>query len=205
MKKVLLLFIMALTISFTQAQESSIVIKTNPLASMGGGIWALGFIPITAELPRITAEISSGNFGFQLSGAYLGKSILLQGDMLADSTDSDYKLRVNGVRIQAMPKYYLSGTAPEGLYIAPHISFARATLKIDGDGTDDELKAIQTLGSLVIGYQVITDGNFALDIYTGFGVKSFIWSYEDPENSVSDFTNGAYFRVPVGLNFGYKF
>lgn len=208
MKKILLFGLLSLILTVTKAQDAgpSFVLKTNPLASMGGGVWVLGFVPLTAELPRVTAEIAEGKFGFQLSGAYLGKSLLLQGDLLTDSTNSDAKLRVNGFRVQVMPKYYISGEAPEGFYIAPHFSLARATIQIDGDGTDEKLQAIQALGSFVLGYQVITEGNFALDIYSGFGLKSFVWSYEDPDNSINDeFNSGIFFRVPVGLNFGYKF
>jgi hypothetical protein len=61
----------------------------------------------------------------------------------------------------------------------------------------------------VFGYQVITKGGFALDIYTGIGVKNRTYDFSNTDAnkffSDLDIKNKTTVSVPFGVTFGYAF
>lgn len=195
--------LMALFLSGTnlvgqEGSERNFVIKTNPFASMGSGIWLLGIVPITAELPRVTFEYAKGHHGFMISGGYLGLTPIL-------NIEGDDGIKANGVRMQGMYKYYPAGNGPKGFYLGPHASISYASIKDKADD-NNSIEATQNLYSLALGYQFISDGGFSFDIYTGFGAKTYSWQQDGSDISgLEDISNSSRFQVPLGINFGYNF
>jgi hypothetical protein len=61
----------------------------------------------------------------------------------------------------------------------------------------------------VFGYQVITKGGFALDIFTGLGLKNRKYDTSDFATNQTfedlDFDSKSGVSVPLGLSFGYAF
>jgi hypothetical protein len=62
---------------------------------------------------------------------------------------------------------------------------------------------------IALGYQIISQGGFALDIFTGVGIKNK--TFDSPGSEMDDFlgdlklTNKFTVSVPLGLTFGYAF
>lgn len=191
----------------TQAQsdEKSFVIKTNPFASLASGIWLGPVIPLTAELPRVTFEYGTGNHGFMLSGGYLGWSAM---GSLEDSEGNQVRdvISNHGFKAQGIYKYYVSGTAPKGFYIGPHVSYSYALMS-DKEDKNNYLLGTNIIGSAALGYQFISEGGFSLDIFTGFGFQSKNWEVGGEGADVEDEEIKGYsgLKIPFVINFGYAF
>lgn len=185
--------------------ERSMVIKTNPFASMWSGVWLGNFIPLTAELPRVTFEAGSGHHGGMISGGYLGWSAL--GDIQdADGNKVRDAASNNGFKIQGLYKYYLSGNAPKGFYIGPHASYSFTKI-VDKDNSDNYLTGTNQIYSAALGYQFISKGGFAFDVFTGFGYQSKDWKVDgegvDFGETAIEGKKGL--KIPFVINFGYAF
>jgi hypothetical protein len=212
MKKLIFIFISAflilnLSIGKSYAQEEKdfrYSIKTNPLAVLGGPFWIL-IVPITGEyrvmfeartLPKQSVEIGLG---------YLGASSIINLGKLGDSIS----LSIGGFRGQIMYKFFITrDKAPKGFYVGPYFSYATATFR-NGNKSSDNVTATKINGAIILGYQVITKGGFALDVFTGLGFKNIKYSVSLANKSTSfDMSNltgknGA--NVNFGLNFGFAF
>ncbi|UCG26775.1 MAG: hypothetical protein JSV24_07275 [Bacteroidales bacterium] len=58
----------------------------------------------------------------------------------------------------------------------------------------------------VLGYQLISDGGFSPDIFTGFGLRTLEWEYEDETNTQFDiFESKNAAHVAFGFSFGIAF
>jgi hypothetical protein len=217
MKKTSLLIIIGLALMLTAVpvsaqgaggeKEYNFTIKTNPLAALGGPFWVV-VIPITGEYKVLFEAAVSEKSSIQIGASYIGPSILLNLDELTDSDEGISGISTNGFRGQGMFKYFISRdlSAPEGFYLGPHVSYATATLK-SKDNTDDRIKATKVNLNAVIGYQLITSGGFALDIYTGMGFVSRKWDLSTTESGFDSdvFKNRTSVTIPFGLSFGYAF
>jgi hypothetical protein len=190
-----------------QEKDFTFTIKTNPLAALGGPFW-LVIVPLTGEYKVLFEAKVAPKVSLQFGVGYIGPSALLNLDDLTNEGDSVSGIRTSGFRIQGMFKYFLSRNldAPEGFYIGPHVSFATAELKSKDDASN-YIKAQKLNINGVIGYQLITKGGFALDIYTGIGFVSRNWNFSgsDFDTDQKGFNDKASINIPFGLSFGYAF
>jgi len=214
MKTIGKLIVFIVLISFlaprTYAQEEKdfrFTIKTNPLAALGGPMWFI-IVPITGEYRVLFEAKTMPKQSVQVGASYLGPSLLINLDKLSASDSIEISgINTSGFRGQVMYKFFLSRdlSAPEGFYAGPHFSYATATM-VNKDDEADKVKATKININGIIGYQLITSGGFALDIYTGLGFRIKKWDY--PEAIDTDFDFGISKNTPMvafGLNFGYAF
>jgi len=208
----LVLLSLALPVS-AQGQASNsekdfrFTIKTNPLAALGGPFW-LAIVPLTGEYKVLFEAKVAPKASFQFGVGYIGPSALLNLDDLTNDGENISGIKTSGFRVQGMFKYFLSRNlqAPEGFYIGPHVSFATAELK-SKDNAENYIKAQKINANGVIGYQLITKGGFALDIYTGIGFVSRNWTFSGSEfdTDQTGFRDKASINIPFGFSFGYAF
>jgi hypothetical protein len=218
MKKAAYLFIIGLIIFIAGpesfGQESSaqkdfkFTVKVNPLQALGGPFW-IAIIPITGEYKVVGEYAFTKKMSFQVGASYIGPSVLLNLDKIAASDSSDIKgIKTSGFKFTGMYKYFLSRdlSAPEGFYVGPHFSFAKA--KIESKDDPSNSVGMQKINiNLCIGYQLITSGGFTLDVFTGMGYISRKWTYENAEaKSTFDLgKNKSGVSIPFGFSFGYAF
>ena len=177
----LIIIIVMLGASSTMAQEGNtsqrFVIKTNPLAALGGPFWVT-IIPVTGEYKLLFEAKTLPKQSVTLGASYLGPSLLLNLDELTNEGEDVSGINTAGFRGQLFYKFFLSRDteAPEGLYVGPHFSYASATIT-SKDNSDDKVDMMKMNINGIIGYQLISSGGFALDIFTGLGVKSRKWTF----------------------------
>ena len=188
------------------ARDVRFTIKTNPLSALGGPLFVLWVVPITAEYKVYFEAKTSGSQSVQIGLGYLGSSPLVasMGDLGGDTT-----IGSSGIHAQLWYKFFLTGDkAPGGFYIGPHFSYATAKLK-NNMRPDEYFKASKLNVNVAFGYQVITKGGFALDIYTGLGVKNkkFDTSSFTTNQTFDEWklTNKTTIGVPFGFSFGFAF
>jgi hypothetical protein len=190
---------------FARAQDNKdfrFTIKTNPLAALGGPLYVTIF-PITGEYKILFEARTAKKQSIETGLSYLGPSLLLNLDEITN--DSVSGVKTSGFRVQLMYKFFLTkDLAPEGFYVGPHISYAKASIR-NKDNTEDEFSAAKLNVNIILGYQLITAGGFALNIYTGLGLK--LRDYDFAEESDFDFNTGneAVPNVAFGFAFGYAF
>ncbi len=207
---IILVVVLVLTAGNILAQEESsprFVVKTNPMAALGGPIW-ISIIPITGEYKVLFEARTLEKQSVTVGVSALGPSLLLNLDEITSSTSDVSGINTAGFRVQGTYKLFISRntSAPEGFYVGPNVSYAMANIT-SKDVSTDKIQATKLNFNGLIGYQLITDGGFALDIYTGLGLKSIKWSYEG--NSATEFDLGVANKnspsVAFGMAFGYAF
>jgi hypothetical protein len=196
--------------ALTKAQESKdfrFTVKTNPLAALGGPLY-VAIIPITGEYKVMFEARTAAKQSVETGFSYLGPSVLINLDELTSTDSSGISgVRTNGFRFQVGYRFFLTnGKAPEGFYVGPHVSFAKARIT-NKDNTDDYFEASKANVNLMMGYQLITGGGFTLNFYTGLGVKVRDYSFAEGSNDTFDFDTGnrVVASVPFGFSFGYAF
>jgi hypothetical protein len=208
-----IVFILLVTLfvprSFAQEEvkDFRFTVKTNPMAALGGPMWFL-IVPITGEYRVVFEAATLEKQSVQVALSYLGPSLLLNLDKISASDSSDITgINTGGFRGQLMYKFFLSRdlSAPEGFYVGPHFSYATASIMNKGN-KEDKVKATKININGVLGYQLITEGGFTLDVYTGLGYRIKKWEYPSAINTDFDFgTSKNTPMVTFGLNFGYAF
>jgi hypothetical protein len=216
MKKAKLLLITGLAFLFTcspaLAQQQTgdkdfrFTIKTNPLSAMGGPLFVAWIVPLTAEYKVYLEAQTTQKQSIQLGLGYLGSSPLVAS--IAD-LGGDTSIVASGFRGQLWYKFFMtSDNVPSGFYIGPHFSYATAKLKNSAE-PQKFFKATKLNINVVIGYQIITKGGFALDIFTGLGLKkkSFDTSAFELNQTFTDWKlfNKTTIGIPFGVSFGYAF
>ena len=219
MKKVTYLLVIGFVILISgtnaYAQETSSVkdyrftVKTNPLSVIGGPLYALWIVPLTNEYKVYFEAQTMSKQSIQVGLGYLGTSPLITNLMNMRDAVTDTTVNSGGFHGQLWYKFFLTGDdAPAGFYMGPHFSYAWAKMK-NNIVTSQYVTASKLNINLVMGYQVITKGGFALDIYTGLGVKNK--TFESPNNEMGNWlddlnlTNKFTVSVPFGFTFGYAF
>jgi len=187
-------------------KDPRFVIKTNPLAALGGPLFVLWIVPITSEYKVYFEARTTEKQSIQVGLGYLGSSPIVAsiGDLGGDTT-----VHSSGFRGQLWYKFFLTqDKAPGGFYLGPHVSYAFAKMKNSVD-PDIYFGATKLNIECVFGYQVITKGGFALDIFTGLGLKNktFDTSHMGTNETFGDWKLNNKFTVSVPLNFsfGYAF
>ena len=210
--KTILMMIVILTITASSAfsQEAfspRFTIKTNPLAALGGPFW-VAIIPVTGEYKVLFEAKTLPKQSVTVGASYIGPSLLLNLDELSADGEDISGINTAGFKVQLMYKFFISRNteAPEGFYVGPHGSYASASIT-SKDVLEDKIGMTKMNVNAVIGYQMITDGGFTLDFYTGFGFKDMKWSFEGDSGEVFelDVNDKASPSVAFGLNFGYAF
>jgi hypothetical protein len=190
----------------TAEKDFKFTVKTNPLSAMGGPLFVAWVVPITAEYKVYFEAQTTQKQSIQIGLGYLGSSPLVAsiGDLGGDTS-----IVANGLRGQLWYKFFLtSDKAPAGFYIGPHFSYASAKLK-NNKIPDEYFKATKMNIDVLFGYQIVSKGGFAIDFYTGLGLKHKTFN-------TSDFTTNQNFEdwklndkttigVPLGFSFGYAF
>jgi hypothetical protein len=193
--------------AYAQEEEFKYTIKTNPLAALGGPIWLI-IVPITGEYKLLFEAATTQKQSIQIGASYLGPSLLINLDKLTASDSLEISgINTNGFRGQAMYKFFLSRdlSAPEGFYVGPHFSYALATI-VNKDNKEDKVKASKMNINGILGYQLITQGGFTFDIYTGLGFKMKKWDYKNEDLTSFDLGNSKNApAVTFGMSFGYAF
>jgi putative cell wall-binding protein len=205
---VLISFLAPRTFAQEEEKDFRFTVKTNPIAALGGPMWFI-IVPITGEYRVLFEAKTLPKQSIQVGASYLGPSLLINLDKISANADSIEisGIKTSGFRGQLMYKFFLSRdlSAPEGFYVGPHLSYATATI-VNKDDEADKVKATKININGIIGYQLITDGGFTLDIYTGLGFRIKKWDY--PAAIDTDFDFGTSRNSPMvafGLNFGYAF
>ena len=218
MKKSAFLLFVALVLIFIAprgySQDASekdyrFTIKTNPLSVLGGPLYALWVVPLTNEYKLSFEAQTFGKQSVQLGLGYLGTSPLVKAVMDMQEAANDTTLKSGGFRGQLWYKFFLTADdAPSGFYVGPHVSYAWAKMKNSKDETE-YITASKLNVHVALGYQVITKGGFALDIFTGIGIKNKTFDSSSTEtNDLFDdlkLNNKFTVSVPLGLTFGYAF
>jgi hypothetical protein len=197
------------TSAFTQEtgdkKDVRFTIKTNPMSALGGPLWVT-IVPITAEYKVYFEAKTTARQSVQLGLGYLGSSPLIKSisDLGEDTT-----LSSSGLRGQLWYKFFLtSDNAPGGFYIGPHVSYASAKMKVSSE-PGEYFKASKLNFHVAFGYQIISKGGFALDIFTGIGMKSKKYELSDPtlndDLGELELDNKSGISVPLGFSFGYAF
>lgn len=209
MKKSILVLILPLLLlaqsARAQKEPSDVrfTIKTNPLSAIGGPLY-VAFIPITGEYKVLFEVKTFKKQSVETGFGYLGPSLLINLDELTDQ-DSVSGVKTSGYRLQLMYKFFITqDEAPRGFYVGPHISYATAKIA-NKDNSEDEFRASKLNMNIILGYQLITQGGFTLNIYSGFGFK--LRDYDIPLESTWDFDYGNHAspNVTLGLSFGIAF
>lgn len=214
--KYLLIVLLALLFAGSQvsAQQATktadktykFTIKANPLNALGGPFWVI-IVPVTGEYKLLGEYAFAKKMSFQLGASYIGPSVLINLDKLATDTSDIAGIKTSGFKFSGMLKYFLSRDlpAPKGFYVAPHFSFAKATIA-NKDVSSNKVGAQKININACIGYQMITNGGFTLDIFTGMGYVSRKWNYEGTSSGDLDLgKNRSGVSIPLGLSFGYAF
>jgi hypothetical protein len=210
-KTILLLLVGTLLLSVTvpinaqDTKEYKFAVKTNPLAALGGPFWVI-IVPVTGEYKALFEIAVAKKSSIQIGAGYLGPSVLVNLDNLTSEDGEVTGIKTSGLRIQGMFKQYISRdlNAPEGFYLGPHVSYARATIK----SKDDEANKVEPVKlniNAVIGYQLITAGGFTLDIFTGVGFVSRKWNISGTDFDEEAFKDRASIGIPFQVSFGYAF
>jgi hypothetical protein len=216
MKKAAYLLIISLVLvlvthrSFSQEADAGkdykFTIKTNPLTALGGPLYVLYVVPLTAEYKLSFEAKTFAKQSVQITAGYLGNSPLVSslGDL-----DSDTTIKSSGFHGQLLYKIFLTqDEAPNGFYVGPHVSYAFA--KVMNSEVHTNYFTVSKLQiHVALGYQLITKGGFALDIFTGIGVKNkgYDLSHLGGDSFFADWKLNNKFTVsiPFGFNFGYAF
>ncbi len=190
----------------TADKDFRFTIKTNPLSALGGPLFVAWVIPLTAEYKVYLEAQTTAKQSIQIGLGYLGSSPLVAS--IAD-IGGDTSIVASGFRGQLWYKFFMTAdNTPSGFYIGPHFSFATAKLK-NSIERDKFFKATKLNVDVVIGYQVITKGGFALDIFTGLGLKkkTFDTSSFEMNETFNDWKlfNKTTIGIPFGVSFGYAF
>lgn len=187
-------------------KDFKFTIKVNPLSALGGPFW-IAVVPVTGEYKVVAEYAFTQKMSFQAGVSYIGPSVLINLDKIVTDTANVSGINTNGFKVSGMFKYYLSRDlqAPEGFYVAPHFSFAKATIA-SKDNADDNIGAQKMNINLCIGYQLITSGGFTLDVFTGMGFVQRKWDYEGESSGIFDLgKNKSSVSIPLGFSFGYAF
>jgi hypothetical protein len=205
-----LLIFLGVTNYSVNAQEKKdfrFTIKTNPLSALGGPMFVF-FVPITGEYKVLFEARTAKRQSIETGISYLGPSALINLDKITSSDSSDVTgLRTTGFRAQLCYKFFLTKeSAPEGFYVAPHFSYATARLE-NKDKEDQYFGVTKMNMDVLLGYQLITSGGFALNVFTGLGLKLRNYSFSEGSESIFNFKTGDDVApaVAFGFSFGFAF
>lgn len=205
-----------------QKHKALTVYKTNP----GALLW--GALPFSSEIRIVREDVIASQQSLQVGISYLTKGPfirLIEQAMKANNTSGmgNYDIVFNGFRFQATYKWYLNDMfnelfstdmhAPQGFYMAPHLSYAQAKLTLRPLAARQiYIEMIHFNAGLLWGIQLVSHKGVAIDVFTGMGYKRNVWYVQNgPFNrqqmDLSGFgllLNGN-LKLYGGLNIGWSF
>ena len=215
----LILYLLSTNYLLAQEKESSTkelkamggisnVVKTNPFAL------AIGDIFFTSEIRVVNEFVNGTHQSSQIGLSYLTKGPIL---MILENANGngDEKLTVSGFRIQVAHKFYFSEhlatnfqVAPRGIYLSPHISYSTARVSTKNLNQYDRfIQATQFNMNMLIGYQIIANGDFAFDFFAGLGFKENRWFEHESARHVTridPFTDFPLYSSPLKITLGFN-
>jgi hypothetical protein len=192
----------ALSQDNANGKDIRFTIKTNPLSAMGGPLFIAWIVPLTSEYKVYFEAKTTPKQSIQIGVGYLGSSPLVAA---IGNLGNDTTVISSGYHVQLWYKFFMTGDkAPGGFYIAPHVSYAAARVKNNKE-PDKYFDASKLTVTCDLGYQIITKGHFALDIFTGLGVKKKDYNVNGFELSDWKLLDKFTVSVPLGFSFGYAF
>lgn len=205
-----------------QKHKALTVYKSNP----GALLW--GSLPFSSEIRIVREDVVAPQQSLQVGISYLTKGPfirLIEQAMKANNPSGmgNYDIVFNGFRFQATYKWYLNDVfnklfssdihAPQGFYLAPHISYSQAKLTLKPLAARQiYIEMIHFNTGLLWGIQLASRRGVAIDVFSGMGYKRNVWYQQNgPFNrqqmDLSDFgllLNGN-FKLYGGLNIGWSF
>ena len=205
-----------------QKHKALTVYKTNPFALLWGSI------PFSSEFRLIREDVIAPQQSLQVGISYLTKGPfirLIEQAMKANNPGGmgNYEIIFNGFRFQATYKWYLNDFfngifssdthAPQGIYIAPHLSYSQAKLTLKPLAARQVyIDMIHFNTGLLWGAQLASRRGLAIDIFSGMGYKRNVWfeqngPFNRQQMDISDFgllLNGN-FKFYGGFNIGWSF
>lgn len=123
---------------------------------------------------------------------------------------SETKIRTSGYRYQFQFKHYLSKktSAPSGLYLSPHYSYAQTEYAVSMSNLDVEttLKARNRNFNLLFGYQEVIGKHFVVEVFTGLGYKIKSTDIYDKAGTwLHTMPKGSPLKISSGFNLGVAF
>jgi hypothetical protein len=205
-----------------QKHKALTVYKTNPAALLWGAI------PFTSEIRLVREDVIAPQQSLQIGLSYLTKGPfvrLIEQAMKANNPGGfgNYSIIFNGFRFQGTYKIYLNdffnqifstdAHAPQGFYIAPHLSYSQAKLTLKPLAARQiYIDMIHFNTGLLWGVQLASRKGLAIDFFSGMGYKRNVWfeqagPFNRQQMDLSDFgllLNGN-FKLYGGLNIGWSF
>ena len=150
---------------------NSLVIKFQPYQ------FYYGSLPLVGEYGLIVEKKIGQKSSLVVEAAYLANGLFYL-SLYADSLKAagDDRITMNGVRVQLSYRFYLTRKEfPEGLFIAPHVSYATCKYStVQQKILDNYLQGIHIDYSAIAGWQ-FTRGRFALDSFIGLTYRDRRW------------------------------
>lgn len=135
----------------------------------------------------------SDHLSLQLSLGFLDGSE--SGSSLINSKEYSYDINSSGIIAIPEIRYYLGERGPEGWYLAGLIRYRNKVKDLTDNnsngttGIDQDLsreKEIEAFGGgIVLGYQLISNGGFAFDVFGGWTTKKRTTTYTYDNNSLN--------------------
>lgn len=205
-----------------QKHKALTVYKTNPVALLWGAI------PFSSEIRIVREDVIAPQQSLQVGISYLTKGPfirLIEQAMKSNNPSGfgNYDIVFNGFRFQATYKWYLNDFfngifssdrhAPQGIYIAPHLSYSQAKLTLKPLAARQiYIDMIHFNTGLLWGAQLASRRGLAIDVFSGMGYKRNVWfeqngPFNRQQMDLSDFgllLNGN-FKLYGGFNIGWSF
>lgn len=164
------------------------------------------FIPYSSEYRLVFEAKTFKKQSVQVGLSYLGPSFLIN-SLNSSIKDSTGGVSASGFRAQIWYKFFItSDEAPKGFYVGPYYSYA--TFKMTSSrNSSDYVTGKRTNAAVVTGYQFLSKGGFAFDIYVGLGIKTRHWTAgaDGTEFNMDDLNQLKPIPINFGFNFGYAF
>lgn len=225
MKQVLLLILVIITCSTTQAQDRTAllahsyqsVVKIKPLAFFQGSVPYSSEISILGEWSMDYHKSVQLGFSFYTEGPDLGLIV----DSVSGLPIANYSLQ--GLGFEGQYRYYLErlsgkiksgNTCPLGVYTGLHVAFANVRARDELNfSITEEVVVTHVEAALLLGIQHRIFDRVLLDLGLQAGYKNYDWTYIDNMGQYTEIDTsddlGEYYASPflLGAQFtiGYGF
>lgn len=191
MKRLVLLALVACGLH-VQGQDMSGIIKTNPLGWLAGQ-YQFGYEHFLSESASVQV----------LPGGIFGSVTLFPNDSTSNLTSVGAG-RVGAIVVPEF-RYYFSGEAPDGMYIAPFGRYRSVTTTLNNDGNSSQTRTAIG-GGFVLGYQYSLANGLTGEVFLGPQFKSSTTTstgaYDEYGFAFDDESNTG---IRFGINIGFGF
>jgi len=154
--------------------------KYNKLVKFQPGKFFYGSLPLVGEYGFALERKIDMKFSMQGEAAYLGNGLLylvVYNNDTSMKSANEPRMTMNGFRVQGSLRYYFTKkAAPEGLFIAPHFSYA--TCKYSTTALKNKGQYIQATHidySLIAGWQHVYNDKISFEIFFGATYRNKTW------------------------------